>query len=598
VLELAKDALFAFRGTSDSLLDVGDQLRLGFQDIRLHPSYERFYQLANDPTLPPPLERSQFASSSLGPDNDQQGMTGMFSLNSKVRSTHFLDLLVFVVIADALMRQPPARSSLDPFPRSSRIEGLSVDDSLIAQLQQQQRLNGLPSPVGRPQPRSPAMSGTQPLGGPYGPIMQGVANMNISGPVPPLQNSFGAAPGSQQQYGAPHMRQSMFSAQSLSQNSPFGGQGQGYFQGNQMPQYNNSVFQQPVRHQSVPAAYPAPSANQPSNRGGGSPAVGSGRGSPKSKRRQEGSGRRSEGEAPAQIWSPPMSQRAPASAPQEVPRGAGFAKNKNIGKVAINADTNLSSSTEDLLLLAGKSHLRLYGQQQQNGGFGSAGSTPNDTPRSDDDDPQPFSPSAPFRSPLAPRQSNPPAAKRKSAGPASPQPSYADPLAMNSDLAMMRPSAITSPSQHPPTPAGAIVVPALNMNVPKLQMSGGPTSPTPSGSSSHQVCRYYAQGYCSRGDKCNFLHTNDPSILGDLDLSPKDSGRRSPRLISSPSRYVNMNIEDCVGQVHSMCKDQHGCRFLQRKLDEDPITTVSVVFAEVSEHIVELMGGLCLQPEL
>lgn len=291
-------------------------------------------------------------------------------------------------------------------------------------------------------------------------------------------------------------------------------------------------------------------------------------------------------------------------------------RNKNIGKVAINSDTNLSSSTEDLLSLAGKSHLRLYGQQQQQqqpqspqSQFG-ASPLPSRLGRAEEDDPQPFHASSPFRQPIPVRQtgSGPSARLRKNPGPASesssPQPSYADPVPLadvpspsarqpgHMPVSTANILAAVSPSQHPPTPAGAIVVPALNMNVPKLQMGAGPTSPTHSSGTAHQVCRYYAQGYCSRGDKCNFLHTTDPALIAELDMSPKDaSGRRSPRLISSPSRYLNMDIKECVGQVYAMCKDQHGCRFLQRKLDEEPDATVAVVFPEVSEHIVELMGG-------
>src|SRR5690606_24665281 len=37
-------------------------------------------------------------------------------------------------------------------------------------------------------------------------------------------------------------------------------------------------------------------------------------------------------------------------------------KNKNLGKVVINSDMNLSSSTEDLLSLAGRTHLKANSQ--------------------------------------------------------------------------------------------------------------------------------------------------------------------------------------------------------------------------------------------
>jgi len=44
-----------------------------------------------------------------------------------------------------------------------------------------------------------------------------------------------------------------------------------------------------------------------------------------------------------------------------------------------------------------------------------------------------------------------------------------------------------------------------------------------------------------------------------------------------------------IGQVYGLCKDQHGCRFLQRKLEENNPRTTEIIFSEVYPHIVELM---------
>jgi len=45
-----------------------------------------------------------------------------------------------------------------------------------------------------------------------------------------------------------------------------------------------------------------------------------------------------------------------------------------------------------------------------------------------------------------------------------------------------------------------------------------------------------------------------------------------------------------------MCKDQHGCRFLQKKLEEQNPRVVEIIFNEVYEHIVELMTGMYFEP--
>ena len=55
------------------------------------------------------------------------------------------------------------------------------------------------------------------------------------------------------------------------------------------------------------------------------------------------------------------------------------------------------------------------------------------------------------------------------------------------------------------------------------------------------------------------------------------------------AKYNSINIDDLTGEIYGLCKDQHGCRFLQRKLDERDAKTVQAIFSEVKEHIIELM---------
>src|SRR3990167_5101906 len=54
------------------------------------------------------------------------------------------------------------------------------------------------------------------------------------------------------------------------------------------------------------------------------------------------------------------------------------------------------------------------------------------------------------------------------------------------------------------------------------------------------------------------------------------------------------SIDQVVGQVYRICKDQHGCRFLQKKLEEKDKNprSVEIIFNEVYDHMVELMTGL------
>ncbi|KAL1921002.1 uncharacterized protein VTP21DRAFT_11637 [Calcarisporiella thermophila] len=55
------------------------------------------------------------------------------------------------------------------------------------------------------------------------------------------------------------------------------------------------------------------------------------------------------------------------------------------------------------------------------------------------------------------------------------------------------------------------------------------------------------------------------------------------------SRFAGVNVEDLEGRLYSLCKDQHGCRFLQRKIEEQNKKVVELIFREVQPHFVELM---------
>lgn len=55
------------------------------------------------------------------------------------------------------------------------------------------------------------------------------------------------------------------------------------------------------------------------------------------------------------------------------------------------------------------------------------------------------------------------------------------------------------------------------------------------------------------------------------------------------AKYNSIKVEQLTGEIYNLCKDQHGCRFLQRKLEERNEKTVQVIFDEVKEHMIELM---------
>lgn len=57
------------------------------------------------------------------------------------------------------------------------------------------------------------------------------------------------------------------------------------------------------------------------------------------------------------------------------------------------------------------------------------------------------------------------------------------------------------------------------------------------------------------------------------------------------SRFNNLPLEQYRGELYGLCKDQHGCRYLQRKLEERNADHVQMIFEETHMHVVELMTG-------
>jgi hypothetical protein len=254
-------------------------------------------------------------------------------------------------------------------------------------------------------------------------------------------------------------------------------------------------------------------------------------------------------------------------------------RNKNLGKVAINSESNLSSSTDDLLSLAGKTHQLSF-----------LVSPKEEEPIYSEED-----------------QLN------RVNGRVSPRGVQSQ--RVQSTVAGQTQSKISITTVAPSS--NSIPVPVLNMQ----QLNGVSTSPTgmvnmimpttPGGTlqkiiptqappNTTQICRYYTQGFCSRGERCNFLHVDqvsDPSTIASKQQQPAQQQQiqqrpaPAPRVpITSPSRYTNMTLKECVGNIYGMCKDQHGCRFLQKRLDEDDAAATQIIFTEVVEHIVDLMS--------
>ena len=57
------------------------------------------------------------------------------------------------------------------------------------------------------------------------------------------------------------------------------------------------------------------------------------------------------------------------------------------------------------------------------------------------------------------------------------------------------------------------------------------------------------------------------------------------------NRFAGTRLEDLQGEIASLCKDQHGCRYLQKKLEEGVAEHRDMIFRETFSHFAELMTG-------
>ncbi|OSX67883.1 hypothetical protein POSPLADRAFT_1043068 [Postia placenta MAD-698-R-SB12] len=55
------------------------------------------------------------------------------------------------------------------------------------------------------------------------------------------------------------------------------------------------------------------------------------------------------------------------------------------------------------------------------------------------------------------------------------------------------------------------------------------------------------------------------------------------------NRFAGVRLEDLQGEIPSLCKDQHGCRYLQKKLEEGVPEHRDMIFRETFGHFADLM---------
>ncbi|KAF9095866.1 hypothetical protein BGX27_001210 [Mortierella sp. AM989] len=72
-------------------------------------------------------------------------------------------------------------------------------------------------------------------------------------------------------------------------------------------------------------------------------------------------------------------------------------------------------------------------------------------------------------------------------------------------------------------------------------------------------------------------------------MATSKGNAKRPVVDADANRFTGAMLEGFIGQIYSLCKDQHGCRYLQKKLEEQNEAHLAIIFGEVFGHFVELM---------
>ena len=200
-----------------------------------------------------------------------------------------------------------------------------------------------------------------------------------------------------------------------------------------------------------------------------------------------------------------------------------------------------------------------------------------------------------------------------------------------------RPASPSDGEQSSATPSsGGAAVPHKAPPSPTISaaVSAPAFEPSASRKVKRQICRYYMQGNCRRGENCSYSHDlRGVSVTGAAEgatvttrrngsgsdgnpgrsqqaghvqaekqpsaaatptpasASASTSGQRKQSHRQTISEEAASNDPEALrGHIYDMCKDQQGCRSLQKLLDENSPRITSMVFDEVLDHIVKLMS--------
>ncbi|KAL5612106.1 hypothetical protein BROUX41_000346 [Berkeleyomyces rouxiae] len=153
------------------------------------------------------------------------------------------------------------------------------------------------------------------------------------------------------------------------------------------------------------------------------------------------------------------------------------------------------------------------------------------------------------------------------------------------------PTANFNPAPGSQSASNGLMMPMLHMGMQNTNINSfQPNQQQPSHQQSFAPVNNHSQTHATSAQA--------PSGKGPSNYTSPAHGRDSQaRVIQSRrqqetdvnNKYNNLPLDAVIGQIYQMCKDQHGCRYLQRRLEERNPDITHAIWTETNHHVVELM---------
>ena len=139
----------------------------------------------------------------------------------------------------------------------------------------------------------------------------------------------------------------------------------------------------------------------------------------------------------------------------------------------------------------------------------------------------------------------------------------------------------------------------MNMDMANMQLNGAPWNNQMAALYQGQYPQYpqsYQQYGPGRTHEAQTRAVNQRRVQTDGQPRPftLDVHDSAANLSAETTRWENSRLEELRNEIYAMCKDQHGCRFLQRALEERNPEHIQLIYEETNQHAVELMTGMAL----